>query len=99
MTTKDYAVLICVVVALSGCERQTRVEYPPEVEARIAGVDHVGIGSDLRGMSAYSDGFGSTAEFRAIAWELIRRGRTNEEIGKIMGGNFFRVWQAVAGFE
>jgi membrane dipeptidase len=62
----------------------------------VAGVDHVGIGSDLRGMSSYADGFDETAEFRAIAQELMRRERSDEEIGKIMGGNFFRVWQAVA---
>ena len=63
----------------------------------VAGIDHVGIGSDLRGMSTYSEGFNSTAEFRAIAWELIKRGHNDEEIGKIMGGNFFRLWQSVAG--
>jgi membrane dipeptidase len=62
----------------------------------IAGVDHVGIGSDLRGMSSYSSGFDDSAEFRSIANELMRRERRDEEIGKVMGGNFFRVWQAVA---
>lgn len=62
----------------------------------VAGVDHVGIGSDLRGMSTYSEGFNETAEFRAIALELITRGHSDEHIGKIMGGSFFRVWQSVA---
>lgn len=62
----------------------------------IAGIDHVGIGSDLRGMSTYSEGFNDTAEFRAIASELMSRERSDEEIGKVMGGNFFRVWQAVS---
>lgn len=64
----------------------------------IAGVDHVGIGSDLRGMSSYSEGFNRTAEFRAVAWELIRRGHSDEAIGKVMGGNFFRLWQSISGF-
>lgn len=62
----------------------------------VAGIDHVGIGSDLRGMSRYSAGFDNTANFRAIAAELIERGHNDEAIGKIMGGNFFRVWQTVA---
>jgi len=62
----------------------------------LVGVDHVGIGSDLRGMSSYSEGFGEEADFRAIAAALLARGYSDEEVGKIMGGNFFRVWEAVA---
>lgn len=63
----------------------------------VAGTDHVGIGSDLRGVSRYAAGFDETAEFRAIARELLDRGHDDDTVGKIMGGNFFRVWQAVAG--
>ena len=63
----------------------------------IGGIDHVGIGSDLRGTSSLSKGFGKEANFRAIAMELLDRGHTDEAVGKIMGGNFFRVWQTVAG--
>ena len=62
----------------------------------IAGIDHVGIGSDLRGMSNYSEGFDNTGEFRAIAMELLNRAHSDESVGKIMGGNFFRLWQSVA---
>jgi membrane dipeptidase len=61
----------------------------------LVGVDHVGIGSDLRGMSRYTEPFGSEANFRAIAAALLKRGYSDEEVGKIMGGNFFRVWQQV----
>lgn len=62
----------------------------------VGGADHVGIGSDLRGMSRYAAGFGEDAEFRAIARELLERGHDDDTVGKVMGGNFFRVWQAVA---
>jgi membrane dipeptidase len=62
---------------------------------RVAGVDHVAIGSDLRGMS-YLPAFGEEANFRALIDGLITAGYTDEEIGKVMGGNFFRVWQQVA---
>ena len=61
----------------------------------LAGIDHVGIGSDLRGMS-YLDAFGEEADFRAIVGGLMDAGYTDEEIGKVMGGNFFRVWQEVS---
>ncbi|MGE5243111.1 MAG: membrane dipeptidase, partial [Betaproteobacteria bacterium] len=62
---------------------------------RLAGIDHVGIGSDLRGMASYTEGFGEEANFQAIADALLAHGYTDEEVGKVMGGNFFRVWQQV----
>ena len=61
----------------------------------VGGIDHVGIGSDLRGVSAYSKGFDEEANFRAIGVELLNRGYSDEDVGKVMGGNFFRVWQTV----
>jgi membrane dipeptidase len=62
---------------------------------KLAGVDHIAIASDLRGMS-YFPAFGEEANFRAIVDGLIEGGFTDDEIGKIMGGNFFRVWQQVS---
>ncbi len=70
------------------------VDYIEHV-IEVAGADHVGIGSDLRGMGSYSEGFGTEAEFRAIALELFRRGHSDAVVGKIMGGNFWRVFQSV----
>ena len=61
---------------------------------RLVGIDHIGIGSDLRGMS-YLDAFGQEANFRAIIEGLMDAGYTDDEIGKVMGGNFFRVWEEV----
>lgn len=63
---------------------------------KIGGVDHVGIGSDLRGISAYVKGFDESANFHAIAAEFLARGYSDADVGKIMGGNFFRVWQTVS---
>lgn len=71
------------------------VDYMEHV-IRIGGIDHVGIGSDLRGISTYVEGFGEEANFHAIALELIARGYNDEEVGKVMGGNFFRVWLTVS---
>jgi membrane dipeptidase len=58
----------------------------------LVGINHVGIGSDLRGMSAYTNGFGEEANFRAIAEALFAAGYSDDEVGKVMGGNFMRVW-------
>jgi membrane dipeptidase len=71
------------------------VDYIEHV-IRIGGIDHVGIGSDLRGVSRYVKGFDQDAKFHAIASELLDRGYSDSEVGKVMGGNFFRVWQQVA---
>jgi membrane dipeptidase len=72
------------------------VDYIEHV-IRIGGIDHVGIGSDLRGISRYVVGFDEEARFHAIASELLNREYSAEDVGKVMGGNFFRVWQAVTG--
>ncbi len=71
------------------------VDYMEHV-IRIGGIDHVGIGSDLRGVSSYVKGFGEEANFHAIAIELLNRGYNDEDVGKVMGGNFFRVWLTVS---
>jgi membrane dipeptidase len=68
-----------------------------EYAIEVGGIDHVGIGSDLRGISMYAKGFDEEANFTAIAAELLKRGHGDEAVGKVMGGNFFRVWQTVTG--
>jgi membrane dipeptidase len=62
---------------------------------RLAGIDHIAIASDLRGMS-YFPAFGEEANFRSIVEGLIDAGYTDDEIGKVMGGNFLRVWQKIS---
>lgn len=61
----------------------------------LVGVDHIAIGSDRRGMRYYTTGFGSRGNFNAISAALLKRGYSDDDVGKIMGGNFFRVWQVV----
>ena len=61
----------------------------------LVGVDHVGIGSDLRGMSKYTAEFGEDARFDAIAEALQTRGYSRGEIEKVMGENFVRIWREV----
>ncbi|MCP4712271.1 MAG: hypothetical protein GY869_26920 [Planctomycetes bacterium] len=61
----------------------------------LVGIDHIGIGSDLRGMS-YIPEFGEEANFRAIAQALLDHGYSPEDTGKIMGGNFFRIWRQIS---
>lgn len=74
---------------------KTMVDFIEHV-IKIGGIDHVSIGSDLRGISAYAKGFDEAANFRAIAAELITRGYSDKDVGKVMGANFFRIWQEVS---
>ncbi len=59
---------------------------------KIIGVDHVGIGTDFDGGGGIS-GFNDASEAFNVTLELVRRGYTEEEIGKIWGGNLLRVWR------
>jgi membrane dipeptidase len=63
---------------------------------KLVGIDHVGIGSDLRGLGSYTSGFGEDANFQAIAEALLAHGYSEGEVGKVMGGNFMRVWRQIS---
>jgi len=58
------------------------------------GIDHVGISSDFDGGGGV-DGWNSAAETFNVTLELVRRGYTEEQIGKIWSGNLLRVWADV----
>ncbi|MEO8450928.1 MAG: dipeptidase [Gemmatimonadota bacterium] len=65
---------------------------------RIAGVDHVGIGSDLDATKIPTPaGMDSVSDFPKITGGLLDRGYSETDVGKIMGGNFLRVFEAVRG--
>jgi microsomal dipeptidase-like Zn-dependent dipeptidase len=58
------------------------------------GIDHVGIGTDFDGGGGVI-GFNDASESINVTKELVRRGYSEEEIGKIWGGNLLRVWREV----
>ena len=58
---------------------------------KLVGIDHVGISSDFDGGGGI-DGWNSAAETFNVTLELVRRGYTEEQIGKIWSGNLLRVW-------
>ena len=62
---------------------------------KIAGIDHVGIGTDFDGGGGIP-GFNNHGEARNVTDELIKRGYSAEDITKIWGGNLLRVWRDVA---
>lgn len=63
---------------------------------KVAGIDHVGIGSDLDVIPT-PEGMKDVTDFPKITRGLLERGYQEEEIRKILGGNFLRVLKQVAG--
>jgi membrane dipeptidase len=61
----------------------------------VAGVDHVGLGSDFDGISETPAGLDGVDKFPALLAELARRGWSDDELGKVAGGNMLRVMAQV----
>ena len=64
--------------------------------AKVAGIDHVGLGSDFDGVSgATPAGMNSAADLPKITQALLDRGYSADDIKKILGGNILRVFRQV----
>ena len=63
--------------------------------AKIAGIDHVGLGSDFDGIPATPEGIDSAADLPKITAALMQRGYSAADCDKILGGNFLRVFHEV----
>jgi len=57
----------------------------------VAGINHVGIGSDFDGIPTYVEGLEDVSTFPALFMELARRGWTDQELSKLAGENLLRV--------
>jgi membrane dipeptidase len=73
----------------------TRIVDHIDHMVKIAGIDHVGIGSDFDGISIVPVGMEDVSKLPAIPAELRRRGYSEADIRKIMGENFMRVFAEV----
>jgi len=65
--------------------------------AQVAGIDHVGIGSDFDGFNPPAPrGLEDATHLPAITEGLINRGYAEEDVRKVLGGNFLRVFRQAA---
>ena len=63
---------------------------------KLAGIDHVGIGSDFDGVGdSLPSGLKDVSQYPNLIRELLARGYSEQDVAKIMGGNLLRVWTAV----
>ncbi len=80
--------------------------YPESVEVsrivdhidhivKLVGIDYVGIGSDFDGLGVFPKGLEDVSKMPLITYNLLKRGYSEQDIKKIVGGNFLRVWEEV----
>ena len=62
---------------------------------QVAGIDHVGIGTDFDGIPVLPEGIDSAADLPKISAALMARGYTAGDMNKLLSGNLLRVFRAV----
>ncbi len=84
--------------------RQWRVAHPEprailsqvadqiEYVRKVAGVDHVGIGGDFDGITEVVEGLEDVSTYPALFAELARRGWSDDDLRRLAGENFLRVF-------
>ena len=61
----------------------------------VAGIDHVGLGGDFDGIPTTIEGLDGVEDYPALLEELARRGWSDEDLAKLVGGNVLRVMRRV----
>lgn len=61
----------------------------------VAGIDHVGYGADFGEIPNHPKGLEDVSRYPYLTAELLRRGYTDAQVGKIIGGNILRVMRQV----
>ncbi len=61
---------------------------------KLVGADYVGLGSDFDGIDSAPIGLDGVQDFPKITEALLKRGYSEKDIDKILGGNFLRVFKA-----
>lgn len=60
---------------------------------KVAGIDHVGIGSDFDGITSWPVGLEDVSCFPRLTEELLKRGYSDDDVRKILGGNVLRAFR------
>lgn len=91
---------------LDSAEMRETAKYPVTVATlvdhidyivKLVGPDYVGLGSDFDGIPSLPSGLDDCSKLPNVTKELVRRGYSDLDIAKILGGNFMRVFRQVCG--
>ncbi len=58
----------------------------------VAGIDYIGIGSDYDGVPLLPEGMKGSEDLALVTYEMLRRGYSEKDILKVLGGNFLRAF-------
>lgn len=61
--------------------------------AKVAGIDHVGLGSDYDGVPALPEGLEDVSKYPNITAEMLRRGYSETDVRKVLGENLLRAFK------
>jgi membrane dipeptidase len=77
--------------------RATLAQVADHIEhvRQVAGIDHVGIGSDFDGITSVPVGLEGVDDYPVLLAELLRRGWTDDDVKKLAGHNVLRVFREV----
>ena len=80
-----------------GCPQATLDDAVDHIlhAAEVAGIDHVGIGTDFDGVPALPKDLQTAAGLPLVTARLIERGVSEADVEKILGGNFLRVFEQI----
>ena len=80
-----------------GCPAATLDEVADHIfhAADVAGVDHVGIGSDFDGVPSLPSGLETAAGLPMLTARLLERGMSEGDVEKVLGGNFMRAFAEI----
>jgi microsomal dipeptidase-like Zn-dependent dipeptidase len=62
---------------------------------KLVGIDYVAIGSDFDGDIKNTKRLENISKMQSLTEELVRRGYSDEDIGKVLGGNFLRFFKKI----
>jgi membrane dipeptidase len=79
----------------SGTARLENVLQHIDYIKNLVGVDYVALGSDFDGIETTPLGLEDVTKFPAITEALLQRGYSRQDVRKILGENFMRVFRAV----
>ncbi len=77
------------------CDSKQLVDHIQHI-IKVAGIDYVGLGSDFDGVGPLKPSdIPDVSGYPVIVFELLKRGYSEDDILKILSGNFLRVWEVV----